>query len=102
MLSASELVGIEKLTDRFNPFQGIQVLSAGERMSNSVLIKIVSIPFREFKCCREYAWTPVLAEAKQFQSLSGNSSVVGRLHPLTWGWGIPVSIPFREFKCCRG
>ena len=86
----------------------------------------VSIPFREFKCCRELCLADLCFHPMQFQSLSGNSSVVGP----TWNWqaemkwagfnpfqGIQVlsdgedirktdtaggvSIPFREFKCCR-
>ena len=61
---------------RFNPFQGIQVLSAKgchRRIDNR---RKVSIPFREFKCCRQWNWQAILC-LFWFQSLSGNSSVVG-------------------------
>ena len=61
----------------FNPFQGIQVLSGIPQPAHCRGCGIVSIPFREFKCCR----------AKQ------NSICM-----LFWR---DVSIPFREFKCCR-
>ena len=83
----------------FNPFQGIQVLSAG--LARRQLGEFfVSIPFREFKCCR-----PSLSQRSsythEFQSLSGNSSVVGRENYMSRIIFICVSIPFREFKCCR-
>ena len=61
----------------FNPFQGIQVLS-GNRWCSVFRKKCsVSIPFREFKCCRPSTCDAASAKAQ-------------------------VSIPFREFKCCRG
>ena len=60
----------------FNPFQGIQVLSV--MRSRRRLSRItVSIPFREFKCCRQ----------------NGDFRIPSML--------LNVSIPFREFKCCR-
>ena len=61
---------------RFNPFQGIQVLSDIFTVDNRIA-PVVSIPFREFKCCRSH--------------LPYSSAM------LLWH----VSIPFREFKCCR-
>ena len=113
------------IRDRFNPFQGIQVLSG---MICPFIIPsagLVSIPFREFKCCRTgfpcSRWRanmsfnpfqgiqvlsgfPVCGNNGgrfKFQSLSGNSSVVG-LSTMCIGADHPaVSIPFREFKCCR-
>ena len=41
----------------------------------------VSIPFREFKCCRITRWFSIPATLQRFQSLSGNSSVVGYTFP---------------------
>ena len=38
---------------------------------------------------------------RKFQSLSGNSSVVGECVLAEKKADIVVSIPFREFKCCR-
>ena len=86
----------------------------------------VSIPFREFKCCRPYYWDENWSPCAGFQSLSGNSSVVGFIGITPFKCGICkfqslsgnssvvgkpdkgsitikdfVSIPFREFKCCR-
>ena len=111
---------------RFNPFQGIQVLSVdGLGIRNRFLF--VSIPFREFKCCRSVGSGCgfITLIRALFQSLSGNSSVVGDMalptacdlecfNPfqgiqvlsvpdVTFRMPSPflVSIPFREFKCCR-
>ena len=61
----------------FNPFQGIQVLSDKTGLLRSPCAYGVSIPFREFKCCRLCLPCP----SRQ--------------------WKRKVSIPFREFKCCR-
>ena len=111
----------------FNPFQGIQVLSEQYPMHLRQTLSRVSIPFREFKCCRfrtlrtdslEYfCFNPfqgiqVLSDANhlpqlphilRFQSLSGNSSVVGSsTSVMNSSMSLSlVSIPFREFKCCR-
>ena len=88
---------------------------------------LVSIPFREFKCCRERISRCLRSKYVRFQSLSGNSSVVGSVNsfphslilkfqslsgnssvvgsadrPQGWQLCSGVSIPFREFKCCRG
>ena len=87
---------------RFNPFQGIQVLSGSKPTARNWWGAGVSIPFREFKCCREklgrvndvlvqtcfnpFQGIQVLSGDLSksliffmgtFQSLSGNSSVVG-------------------------
>ena len=86
---------------RFNPFQGIQVLSAGGYEVWKFQSHDVSIPFREFKCCRGLEGAVAFCFGL-FQSLSGNSSVVGEKESGTeWLHVLCVSIPFREFKCCR-
>ena len=78
MLSAdeSDLASIPAYAG-FNPFQGIQVLSERESIRLAYLQSWVSIPFREFKCCRSHI-RPLTKLDPEFQSLSGNSSVVGR------------------------
>ena len=51
VLSAKHTQNPIPFNNCFNPFQGIQVLSVWGRLFIQMLEK-VSIPFREFKCCR--------------------------------------------------
>ena len=91
--------GSVTVTDGFNPFQGIQVLSVGvaELLKNASL---VSIPFREFKCCRHGILSlygdafQVSIPFREFKCCREKAVY----HVDTWPF---VSIPFREFKCCR-
>ena len=77
VLSVKKTPASAEMVGSFNPFQGIQVLSAVYQM-NIMSGSVVSIPFREFKCCRT-----AMPQA------------------MPTGSGLWVSIPFREFKCCR-
>ena len=127
MLSAFQCQPDRASFRSFNPFQGIQVLSdkwddAGTmKVRKAVSIPFrefkccrpgnvlcftaaccaVSIPFREFKCCRKFCMDKGEFQNFGFQSLSGNSSVVGVKDAMFSPNAGPVSIPFREFKCCR-
>ena len=85
----------------FNPFQGIQVLSENFSAIFSCYTNIVSIPFREFKCCRVYdpfqkaEPVGVSIPFREFKCCRYSGSPGYTQAPST------VSIPFREFKCCR-
>ena len=83
----------------FNPFQGIQVLSVGKQRRAQCWEKCFN-PFQGIQVLSENAMHRTKGTGLQFQSLSGNSSVVGHEGPV-WCRHMVVSIPFREFKCCR-
>ena len=124
----SSVVGIparpgKSLWLRFNPFQGIQVLSDIAGSIRNIHIHSFN-PFQGIQVLSGMCgfW---MRPRIMFQSLSGNSSVVGwkAARILHWNPGFNpfqgiqvlsvtqsqkpcqrtefVSIPFREFKCCR-
>ena len=100
MLSGSAGKGKTSFPDlRFNPFQGIQVLSVQVNAQTLSNLKFQSLSGNSSVVGTSFVISSV--EQVTFQSLSGNSSVVGRLNFISLPIWFQVSIPFREFKCCR-
>ena len=111
IISFNPFQGIQVLSDTrnilsgfrqasFNPFQGIQVLSVNAVAHiHSIVVLFQSLSGNSSVVGWEAEEGTVLG--KMFQSLSGNSSVVGKCNAQDKRNRTAVSIPFREFKCCR-